>query len=202
MSAKTIFRTASLLFAAHILSAIPLFAQAKVFTVRKEDSHIGFAVYKWLVFKEEGRFKEFDGTIVYDRQNPSAGQVEFTVQANSIDSRNEDRDRALRSKEFFHVEKYPTLSFKSTDVTARGADSLLVTGDLTMRGVTKQITISVKVLGFHRVRDLGELAGFEATFVVNREDFGVGRGREIISKEATVHLMIGAASNGQRSASL
>jgi polyisoprenoid-binding protein YceI len=187
-----------LLFAAPI---VPLFAQAKTFTVRKEDSHIGFAVYKWVVFKEEGRFKDFSGTVVYDPKNPSAGQVEFTVQAGSIDSRNEGRDQALRSKEFFYVERYPTLSFKSTSVLAKSADSLLVSGDLTMRGVTKRITIPVKVLGITRVRNVGELAGFESTFVVNREDFGIAHGWKIIGKEATVQLMIGAV-NSPRSASL
>lgn len=178
-----------------------LWAQAKTFAVRKEDSHIGFAVYKWAVFKEEGRFKDFAGSIFYDPGNPVAGSVEFTVQTNSVDSRNEGRDRALRSREFFNVEKYPTLNFKSTKVAVKNADTLLVTGDLTLRGVTKRLTIPVKVLGVNRVGDLGELAGFESSFVVNREDFGIARGWDIISKEATVHLMIGASSSGGRQAS-
>jgi polyisoprenoid-binding protein YceI len=175
-----------------------LWAQAKTFAVRKEDSHIGFAVYKWAVFKEEGRFKDFAGSIVYDPRNPAAGSVEFTVQTNSVDSRNEGRDRALRSREFFNVEKYPTLNFKSTSVTVKNADTLLVTGDLTLRGMTKRLTIPVKVLGVNRVGELGELAGFESSFVLNREDFGIARGWDIISKEATVHLMIGASSGGRQ----
>jgi polyisoprenoid-binding protein YceI len=195
MRTKFICRLAVLLFAVNVLTSAALWAQAKTFIVRKEDSHIGFAIYKWAVFKEEGRFKDFAGTIVYDPQNPSASQVEFTVQAKSIDSRNDGRDSALRSKEFFHVEKYPTLSFKSTHMTAKGADTLLVTGDLTMRGVVKRVTIPVKVLGINHVRNQGELAGFESTFIVNREDFGIARGWDIIGKEATIHLMIGAASN-------
>jgi len=114
--------------------------------------------------------------------------------AKSIDSRNDDRDSALRSEEFFHVERYPTLTFKSTQVSARSADSLLITGELTMRGVSKRITIPVRVHGVNRVPNLGELAGFESTFTVNREDFGIARGWDIISKEAAIHLMIGAAS--------
>lgn len=199
MKIKAILHLAMLL--APTLSLVgtdTLWAQAKTFAVRKEDSHIGFAVYKWVVFKEEGRFKDFAGSIVYDPTNPAAGSVEFTVRTNSVDSRNEGRDRALRSPEFFHVEKYPTLGFKSTSVSAKGADTLLVTGDLTLRGVTKRLTIPVKVLGVNRVGDLGELAGFESSFVVHREDFGIARGWDIISKEATVQLMIGASSGGRQ----
>jgi polyisoprenoid-binding protein YceI len=199
MKVKAIVRLVILLWPTmSLVGAESLLAQAKTFTVRKEDSHIGFAVYKWAVFKEEGRFKDFAGTIVYDPKNPAAGRVEFTVQTNSVDSRNEGRDRALRSPEFFHVEKYPTLGFKSTSVSAQGVDTLLVTGDLTLRGVTKRLTIPVKVLGVNRVGDLGELAGFESSFVVNREDFGIARGWDIISKEATVHLMIGASSSSRQ----
>jgi polyisoprenoid-binding protein YceI len=198
MKTKFICRLAALLFAVNMITPAWLWAQAKTFTVRKEDSHIGFSIYKWAVFKEEGRFKDFAGTIVYDPKNPTASQVELTVQAKSIDSRDDGRDSALRSREFFHVEKYPTLSFKSAQVTAKGADTLLVTGDLTMRGVVKRMTIPVKVLGINRVRNHGELAGFESSFIVSREDFGIARGWDIIGKEATIHLIIGAASNDRR----
>jgi len=195
MNARNIFgKTLLLVAAVHICASASLFAQAKTYTVRKEDSHIDFAIYKWSVFKEEGRFKDFSGTVVYDPKNPTASRVEFTVMAKSIDSRNDGRDSALRSEEFFYVKRYPTLSFRSTQVAAKGADTLLVTGDLTMRGVSKHITIPVRVHGVNRVRNLGELAGFESMFTVNREDFGIARGWDIISKEATIHLMIGAAS--------
>jgi len=198
MNHKLFRRITTFLFAAQLFFSIPLFAQPQTFSVRKEDSHIGFAIYKWAVFKEEGRFKDFAGTIIYDPKNPVASQVEFTVQANSIDSRNADRDGALRSKEFFNVAQYPTLGFKSRQVAKKSADTLLVTGDLTMRGVTKPITIPVKLLGVNRVGDMGLLAGFESTFVINREDFGIAAGWDIIGKEATIHLLIGAGSSGRQ----
>lgn len=198
MNHKLFRGIATFLFAAQFFLSIPLFAQPQTFSVRKEDSHISFAIYKWKVFKEEGRFKDFTGTIIYDPKNPAVSQVEFTVQANSIDSRNADRDGALRSKEFFNVAQYPTLGFTSQQVAQKGTDTLLVTGALTMRGVTKAITIPVKILGVNRVGDMGLLAGFESTFVINREDFGIARGWDIIGKEATIHLLIGAGSGGQR----
>jgi len=198
MNGKLFLRITTLLLAALLLLSVPLFAQPQTFNVRKEDSHIGFSIYKWAVFKEEGRFKDFTGTIVYDPKNPTAGRVDFTVHVKSIDSRNEGRDGALRSQEFFYVDKYSTLSFSSRQVAKKGADTLLVTGDLTMRGVTKPITIPVKLLGVNRVGDMGLLAGFESTFVINREDFGIARGWDIIGKEATIHLLIGAGSGGQQ----
>jgi len=195
MNTRNIFgKTLLMAVALHICASAPLFAQAKTYTVRKEDSHIGFAIYKWAVFKEEGRFKHFSGSIAYDRKNPTTSRVEFTVQAKSVDSRNDGRDSALRSEEFFHVERHPNLFFRSTQVSAKRADSLLVTGELTMRGVTKRLTIPVRVLGTHRHSNLGELAGFESTFTVNREDFGIARGWYTLNKEVTIHLMIGAAS--------
>lgn len=198
MNLKSLLRRVACLAVALLLLFAPSSAPAQTFNVRKEDSHLGFSIYKWKVFKEEGRFKDFIGTIYYDPKKPAASQVEFTVQASSIDSRNTDRDGTLRSKDFFNVVQYPTLGFKSWQVAPKNADTLLVTGDLTIRGVTKPITIPVKILGVNRVGDLGLLAGFESTFVINREDFGIARGWDTIGKEVTIHLLIGAGSSDRQ----
>lgn len=173
-----------------VLSAQPL-----TLNVRKEDSHIGFSIYKWAVIKEEGRFRDFDGTIVFDPNNPLSTQVQFTIKAASIDSRNSGRDGALRSEEFFYVSRYPTLSFISTGAHSAENGILNIEGDLTIRGITKRVTIPVKVLGVTNAgRELGTLVGFESTFVINREDFRVGDGWGVIGKEATIHLLVGAGS--------
>lgn len=167
----------------------------KIFKVRKEDSHIGFSIYKWLVIKEEGRFKDFNGTIRYDESNPRATQVEFTIQTASVDSRNENRDGAIRGEEFLNVKQYPTMTFKSTNAWMKGKDSLFADGDITIRGVTKRITIPVKVTGVANAgREIGTVAGFESTFAINREDFGVARGWDVIGKDVTINLLIGAGS--------
>jgi polyisoprenoid-binding protein YceI len=177
------------------LSSTVLSAQTMALKVRKEDSHIGFSIYKWAVIKEEGRFRDFQGTILYDPNNPLSTQVQFTIKAASIDSRNNSRDGALRSEEFFYVSKYPTLSFRSTGVHSAEKGILNIEGDLTIRGITKRVTIPVKVLGVTNVgRELGTLVGFESTFVINREDFRVGEGWGVIGKEATIHLLVGAGS--------
>jgi polyisoprenoid-binding protein YceI len=172
-----------------------LTAQPMTLNVRKDDSHIGFSIYKWAVFKEEGRFRDFEGTIHYDPKDPLSTQVQFTIKAASVDSRNESRDGALRSEDFFHVSKYPTLSFKSTRIASVQDGMMYVEGDLTIRGISKRMTLPVKVLGVTNAgRELGTLVGFESTFVINREDFKVGQGWGVIGKEATIHLLIGAGS--------
>ncbi len=183
-----------LLFAGSTFGEI-LVAQSMKLTVRKDDSNIGFSIYKWAVIKEEGRFRDFDGTIQYDPQDPLSTQVQFTIKAASVDSRNESRDGALRSEDFFHVAKYPALTFKSTRIVSFENDMMTVEGDLAIRGITKRVSIPVKVLGVTNAgRELGTLVGFESTFVINREDFNVGKGWGVIGKEATIHLLIGAGS--------
>ncbi|MEP0821208.1 MAG: YceI family protein [Ignavibacterium sp.] len=184
-----------------ILSFLILFlcrdgaAQPLLFNVRQDDSHIGFSIFKWGIIKEEGRFRDFSGSILYDPENPSHLEVEFTVQTRSIDSRNESRDRALRSDEFFHVSRYPTMTFKSQRSWITGTDRLMIEGDLTIKGVTKKIAVPVKLLGMTNTGgELGTLIGFEADFSINREDFNVGEGWSIIGREATIHLLIGAGA--------
>ncbi len=182
-------------FASTLFSSTVLSAQPMALKVRKEDSHIGFSIYKWAVIKEEGRFRDFEGTILYDPGNPLSTQVQFTIKAASIDSRNDNRDGALRSEEFFYVAKYPTLSFKSTGVLSAENGTINIEGDLMIRGITKRVVIPVKVLGVtNGGRELGTLVGFESTFVINREDFRVGDGWGVIGTEATIHLLVGAGS--------
>jgi polyisoprenoid-binding protein YceI len=146
-------------------------AQPVAYKINVDHSGIAFTI-RHFVSNVPGRFKDFDGTIRYDRQNPAASSVEFTVQAASIDTANGDRDDHLRSPDFFNVQKNPTWTFTSTQVAARDASTLAVTGNLTINGVTRQVTIPVAVLGTVRVPN-GEKAGFEAAFTVNRKDYGI-----------------------------
>lgn len=170
-------------------------AQSLPLRIRKEDSQIEFSIYKWAVFKEEGRFKDFDGTIEFNPADPASIKVEVVINTSSVDSRNEGRDRALRSEDFFYVKRYPTMRFRSTGAKLKGRDTLLVEGDLTIRGVTKPVTLPVRIAGVSRVGgELGTLVGFESEFVINREDFNVGEDWSIIDKMARIHLLIGAGS--------
>lgn len=158
-------------------AASSLLAAAETFQFDKNHTLVGFRV-RHFVSKVEGRFKDFDGTIVLDRQNPAASKVELTIQAASLDTATENRDKHLRSPDFFDVEKFPTITFRSTKVESKGADTYAVTGDLTMKGVTKPVMLTVKNSGFIKMRGV-EKTGFEVSGKVNRMDYGVSWNRAV-----------------------
>ncbi|HXE75096.1 MAG TPA: YceI family protein [Candidatus Xenobia bacterium] len=184
------------------LLAPPAAAQATLYRVRPGDSTIQFTITKWSVFKEEGRFRDFDGTVLYDPKNPVASRVDFTVRLVSIDTKIGNRDQTLLSEDFFHAERYPTMSFRSARVTPGENGTLQVTGALTIRGITRTLTVPVKLLGFSHYMDGDErvdIGGFEATFTIDRRDFNVlgtqwSGGNLILSNEVTIHLLIGVES--------
>jgi polyisoprenoid-binding protein YceI len=146
-------------------------ADPAAYKVDPDHSGVGFTI-RHFVSNVSGRFKDFDGVLKYDKANPAASSVSFTVQAKSIDTDNDDRDNHLRSPDFFDVEKFPTLTFTSTSVKAADADTLEVTGDLTIKGVTKKVTIPVDILGSVKT-PRGEKAGFETSFKLDRKEYGI-----------------------------
>ncbi len=172
-----------------VLLALPVVAaaEASTWTVDRTHSDVAFQVRHFLT-PVRGEFNDFDGVVVYDPENPAASRVEVTVQAASIDTDNERRDGHLRSDDFFAAETHPTLTFKSKKVE-QGADGLAVTGDLTIRGVTKEVTVPVEVLGV-----MGDKAGFSTRFVVDRLDYGVSwnnvldQGGAVLGDEVTIEL--------------
>jgi polyisoprenoid-binding protein YceI len=152
-------------------SAAPL-----TFDIDKPHSQVGFSV-RHFFSKVPGQFKEFSGTIVMDPSAPAASSVEVTIQAASIFTDNDGRDKHLRSPDFFGADSFPTLTFKSTKVAPAGKDKYKVTGDLTMHGVTKPVELEVEFLGMGEVgvggQNWGTKAGFDATATLNRRDFGI-----------------------------
>jgi len=156
---------------AALLAASPAFA-AETFVIDKGHSEVGFQI-RHMMTKVRGRFNEFEGKIVVDRAKPEASSVELTIQATSIDTANANRDKDLRGADFFDVEKYPTITFKSTRITPKGKDAYDVTGTLTMRGVAKEITLPVTFLGFMKNMRGVDAAGFETAATLNRKDFGI-----------------------------
>jgi polyisoprenoid-binding protein YceI len=177
--------------------ALPALALAEPVTYKVDADHSGvnFSI-RHFVSNVPGLFKDYDGTIVYDKDNPAASKVEFTIKAASIDTGNADRDKHLRGTDFFDVEKFPTMTFTSTGVKAQDKDTLEVTGDLTMHGVTKRVTLPVEFLGTAKTPN-GEKAGFETNFTVNRKDYGIVWNRvmdsgPVLSEDVKVTISIEA----------
>lgn len=189
----------SLFLALSALLALPMTAAAKPDTFTVDQSHSGISFEIRHFFSQvPGRFKDFSGTIVYDAEKPEASSVEITVQAASINTDNEQRDGHLKSPDFFDVEKFPTLTFKSTSVKAKDAKTLSVTGDLTAKGVTKRTTIEVSVLGVMELGGGKAKAGFKTVFPINRQEFGISwnktldGGSSILGDEVPVTIVFEA----------
>lgn len=167
--------TRSLLFIA-LAAALPLFAadapKFETFSIDKAHSDASFKV-RHMMSNVTGSFNDFDATINLDRAKLENSNVDFTIQTTSIDTRNDNRDKHLRSADFFDVEKFPTITFKSKKIVPAGKNAFNVTGDFTMHGVTKEITIPVNVLGFAKDGRGNTKAGFEINTTVNRKDFGI-----------------------------
>jgi polyisoprenoid-binding protein YceI len=186
------------LLAALLAPASP--AQAVTYDIAHLYSNVSFSITK-IFFKEEGGFRDYSGQVVFDAAHPERSRVQMTVQAASIDTRIETRDKVLRSDDFFDVERYPTLGFVSTSVTPRSANLLDVAGDLTIRGVTRHITIPVRYLGHRQMAGWHDFVGFETEFSIDRTDFGVNGtrwsgGNLILSKQVNIRLSIGAVRPG------
>ena len=161
------------LFAAAVLTtlaALPL--QAESYKIDPSHSEVGFTI-RHMVTNVRGRFNDFAGTIDMDPKTPQKGSVEFSIKTTSIDTGNADRDKHLRTADFFDVEKYPEITFKSESVKAAGKDTYNVTGTLTMHGVSKKVTLPVTFNGEGKDPWGNTRAGFETATTLDRKDYGI-----------------------------
>jgi len=155
-------------------------------------TEIGFVVRHMMVSKVRGHFEKYNATIV-TAPNPTESHVEVEVDLSSITTGNDQRDAHLRSSDFFDVETSPAMTFRSTAVRPDGED-FLVDGDLTIRGVTRPITLTVEVGGFGPDAYGGIRSGFSATAEINRRDFGVNwnaaieGGGVVVSDKVTITI--------------
>lgn len=162
-------------------------------------SSVGFWVRHLMVSKVHGRFTQWTGSLAFDEQNPALSSVEVSIDATSIDTRVEQRDTHLRSADFFEVDKYPTLTFKSTSVESVGANHFKVKGDFTLHGVTHPVELDVEYTGRVKHPYGGERLGFEAHTTISRKDFGLTwnmaleAGGLTVSDKVTIDLDIQAS---------
>jgi polyisoprenoid-binding protein YceI len=145
---------------------------ADTWTIDKAHSDVTFRV-KHLMSKVTGSFGDFDGTITTDFANLDASAVSFTIQATSIDTKNGDRDKHLRTADFFDVEKFPTITFTSSKITKTGDNTFAASGTFTMHGMSKEITLPVAFLGAAQDPWGNTKAGFEITTTLSRTEYGI-----------------------------
>ncbi|MDE2141337.1 MAG: polyisoprenoid-binding protein [Elusimicrobia bacterium] len=163
--------------------AVGLFAGAAGATEYDIDpahTQVGFKA-RHVVGKVPGRFTKFSGSFTYDKKNPKAWKAEATIDAASINTDVEARDKHLKSDAFFDVEKCPTIVFKSTKVAAVKGDHFKLLGDLTMHCVTKPVALDVEVDGTGKDPWGNESASFSATATVNRQDWGISWNKSLDS---------------------
>jgi len=157
---------------------------------------VGFVVRHMVVAKVRGRFTKFEGQIVTGK-NPADSSVTATIDLTSIDTGNQQRDDHIRSADFFEVETYPTMTYRSTGVRQDGND-LVLDGQLTLKGVTKDVPLRLELNGFGPDAYGGTRAGFTATADINRRDFGVNfnaaleTGGAVVADKIAIHLEVEA----------
>lgn len=188
------FRT--LAVAAFLVAATSLFADT--FVVDKAHSEATFQV-RHMMSKVSGRFGDFNGKINMDRAKPSASSVEFNIKTASVNTGDADRDHHLQTADFFDAAKNPEITFRSTSIApTKKKDVYDVTGDLTMRGVTKRVTIPVEFTGFGKDPWGNERAGFSLTTTVNRKDYGINwnkaldNGGFLVGDDVTINVNLEA----------
>jgi len=153
--------------------AAPTLALAAPWALDAAHSKAGFKVRHMMVSWTEGQFKTVDAKIDYDEKKPQNLKIEATIDVASVDTNNDKRDEHLRSADFFDVANHPKMTFKSTKVKVNKDGSLKVTGDLTMRGVTKSVVLDVEKPGVGTNPWGQQVFGTTATTKLNRKDFGL-----------------------------
>lgn len=165
MKKLTVFFTVVLLTALSI--------NAETWKFDKPHTKIGFEVSHMVISSVDGEFKEYDGTVTTDGDNWETAQINFTAQVSSIDTDNEDRDNHLKSDDFFAAEQFPEMTFVGKSMKKVGDNKYELTGDLTMRGTTKEVTLDVEHNGTVTDPWGNVRAGFSIEGVVNRFDYGL-----------------------------
>ena len=187
------------------LSLLAALLCGSVLSVHAEDTYKIDSVHSSISFKVRhffsyitGNFTKFEGTIHVDPDHPEKSSVTATIDAASVDTKNEKRDADLRSDDFFDVAKHPTITFKSKSVKQTGADSGDIVGDLTMHGVPKEITLHVKFLGKGKGMGGSLISGWQVTpDPIKRSEYGLTwskavEGTAVVGEEVTISIDIEA----------
>ena len=168
------------------------------YSIDPTHSRIGFVARHAMVTKVRGSFNEFEGQGYFDAENPANSKLELTIQAASIDTRNADRDGHLRSNDFFDMDTYPEITFVSTAVEAIDDENYRVTGDLTIKGVTKPVSVDFEYTGAATDPFGNSRIGLEGKTTVNRKDWGISwnaaleTGGVLVGEKVTLEFEVSA----------
>ncbi len=163
-----------ILVLAFILVGISNLKAQDTWKVDPVHSKVTFSVSHLVISEVEGSFKEFSSSFKSEKEDFSDAEISFAINAGSIDTDNDQRDGHLKSEDFFYVEKYPEIKFESTSFKKAGKNKYILVGDLTMRGITKSVTLDVKYGGTIPNDGYGNVkSGFIVKGTLNRMDFGI-----------------------------
>ncbi len=166
---------------------------ADSYTMDQSHSTIGFSVTHMMVSQTTGQFDQFDGTVVYDPNDLANSKIHVTIPTASINTREAKRDEHLRGTDFFDAVQFPTMTFVSKNITAS-----LITGDLTIKGVTKEVSIPAAILGPVKTMSGSTVIGISGSFKLNRQDYGItwskalDQGGVAVGDEVTVNINVEA----------
>jgi polyisoprenoid-binding protein YceI len=169
-------------------------------------SVIGFSIRHLEIAWVEGRFKDFKGTVHFDDKDVTKSSVEFSAKVESIDTGVEPRNKHLRTADFFDVEKFPEMTFKSTRVERKGKDGYVLHGDFTLKGVTKQVAIPFAVTGAIKDPWGNTRFGVQAQTKIDRRDYGITWGKALenggldVGNEVTIELQLEAVKPAPKAA--
>ncbi|HXA15137.1 MAG TPA: YceI family protein [Opitutaceae bacterium] len=180
-----------ILLAAALTLAAAAHATVETYKIDPVHSSVNFSI-RHFFSNVPGSFTKTDGVIVVDRDDLTKSTVEATIDIPSVNTNNEKRDTHLRSDTFFDATKFPTAAFKSTSWVKTGDDTYDVTGDLTIKGVTKSVVLHVKSLGFGPGMNGALLSGWSATTTLNRNDFGITAFPKVLGDDADLTINVEA----------
>jgi len=161
-----------------VLTAIVILAatvtgRAETYTIDIKHSHVDFSVRHLMISRVPGQFQDFSGTVEFNPKDTSKWAVDVTIKSASIATGDSARDKHLRSTDFLAADSFPTVTFKSTRIVPKGGGKFDLIGNLTIRGVTKPVTLNAEMLGMIDDPRMGKRVGFAATTTIDRIAFGV-----------------------------
>ncbi len=184
-------------FRAPAVASLPAPAAEGAFTIDSVHSAVIFKIKHMNVSTSWGRFNDPTGEFYFDDAHPEHSSVQVSVDVEKIDTANAKRDGHLRSPDFFAAKEYPTISFTSTSVKKAGEGKFEVTGNLNLKGKTKEVTVVMTKVGEGPGMGGATVSGYDTTLTIKRTDFGIDYGTQFVGDEVTLHISLEGGRGGK-----